>query len=43
MPPEALPLTIPHAAEAAARRWGSAVALIEGSETRTFAQLWAGC
>ncbi|HQN55405.1 MAG TPA: AMP-binding protein, partial [Novosphingobium sp.] len=43
MPPEALPLTIPHAAEAAARRWGSAVALIEGSETRTFAQLWAEC
>jgi len=40
---EALPLTIPHAAEAAARRWGNELALIEGSETRTFAQLWQEC
>lgn len=40
---EALPLTIPHAAEAAARRWGDELALIEGSETRTFAQLWQEC
>jgi len=40
MAPELLPLTIPHAAEAAAHRWGDAVALIEGKETRTFAQLW---
>jgi acyl-CoA synthetase (AMP-forming)/AMP-acid ligase II len=39
----ALPLTIPHAAEAAARRWPDAVALIEGAETRTFAQLWQEC
>ncbi|MBK6802314.1 MAG: AMP-binding protein [Novosphingobium sp.] len=40
---EPLPLTIPHAAEAAARRWGDTVALIEGEETRTFAQLWDEC
>ncbi len=40
---EPLPLTIPHAAEAAARRWPDEVALIEGSETRTFAQLWQEC
>ena len=39
----ALPLTIPHAAEAAARRWPDAVALIEGAQTRTFAQLWQEC
>lgn len=39
----ALPLTIPHAAEAAARRWPDAVALIEGAETRTFVQLWQEC
>jgi acyl-CoA synthetase (AMP-forming)/AMP-acid ligase II len=38
-----LPLTIPHAAEAAARAWGDKIALIEGSETRTFAQLWEEC
>lgn len=40
---EPLPLTIPHAAEAAARRWPEAVALIEGDETRTFSQLWDEC
>lgn len=40
---EALPLTIPHAAQAAARRWGDELALIEGEETRTFAQLWQEC
>jgi acyl-CoA synthetase (AMP-forming)/AMP-acid ligase II len=40
---DSLPLTIPHAAEAAARRWGNELALIEGSETRTFAQLWQEC
>ncbi len=40
---EPLPLTIPHAAEAAARRWPEAVALIEGGETRTFSQLWDEC
>jgi acyl-CoA synthetase (AMP-forming)/AMP-acid ligase II len=38
-----LPLSIPHAAEAAARRWPDEVALIEAGETRTFAQLWQEC
>ncbi|WP_374527091.1 FadD3 family acyl-CoA ligase [Novosphingobium sp.] len=38
-----LPLTIPHAAAEAARRWGDASALIEGAERRTFAQLWDEC
>lgn len=38
-----LPPTIPHAAAAAARRWGDAVALIEGDARHTFAQLWADC
>lgn len=37
----ALPQTIPHAAEAAAKRWPDALALIEGNDQRTFAQLWA--
>lgn len=41
--PDPLPPTIPHAAERAARLWGDAPALIEGSETRTFAELWAEC
>jgi acyl-CoA synthetase (AMP-forming)/AMP-acid ligase II len=40
---EPLPLTIPHAAEAAAQRWPDEVALIEGGVTRTFAQLWQEC
>ncbi|MCC6925700.1 FadD3 family acyl-CoA ligase [Novosphingobium sp.] len=35
-----LPLTIPHAAEAAARAWPDAPAVIERGETWTFAQLW---
>jgi HIP---CoA ligase len=35
-----LPATIPHAAMAAALRWGDAPALIEGSEDWSFAQLW---
>jgi acyl-CoA synthetase (AMP-forming)/AMP-acid ligase II len=39
----ALPLTIPHAAAAAARQWANAPALIEGSDRRTFAQLWDEC
>jgi HIP---CoA ligase len=36
----ALPATIPHAAEAAARRWPNALALIEGDSRVTFAELW---
>jgi len=40
---EPLPLTIPHAAAAAAQRWPDEVALIERGETRTFAQLWQEC
>jgi acyl-CoA synthetase (AMP-forming)/AMP-acid ligase II len=39
----ALPHTIPHAAEAAARRWPDALALIEGSARFTFAELWDEC
>ena len=39
----ALPATIPHAAEAAARRWPDALALIEGSTRFTFAELWDEC
>jgi acyl-CoA synthetase (AMP-forming)/AMP-acid ligase II len=39
----ALPATIPHAAEAAAQRWGNALALIEGSTRFTFAELWDEC
>jgi HIP---CoA ligase len=38
-----LPLTIPHAAEAAARRWPDAPAVIEGDVTWTFAELWQHC
>lgn len=34
------PLTIPHAAEAAARLWPEQAAIIERGETWTFAQLW---
>lgn len=36
----ALPPTIPHAAAAAARRWGDAPAIIERGETWSFAGLW---
>lgn len=36
----ALPLTIPHAAQAAAQRWGSAPAVIERGQTWTFETLW---
>jgi len=43
MAPEPLPPTIPHAAEAAARRWPDDLALIEGGERRTFAELWREC
>jgi HIP---CoA ligase len=39
----ALPATIPHAAEAAARRWPEALALIEGESRFTFAELWSEC
>jgi len=38
-----LPATIPHAAEAAARRWPDALALIEGGARFTFAVLWDEC
>lgn len=38
-----LPLTIPHAAEAAARAWPDAPAVIEGEVTWTFAELWQHC
>ena len=39
----ALPLTIPHAAQLAAERWGDAAALIERGETWSFNQLWEQC
>ena len=39
----ALPPTIPHLAEAAARRWPDALALIEGDDRRTFNELWQEC
>jgi acyl-CoA synthetase (AMP-forming)/AMP-acid ligase II len=39
----ALPATIPHAAETAARRWPDALALIEGEARFTFAELWSEC
>ena len=38
-----LPLTIPHAAQAAAAHWPDATALIEGEVTWTFAELWQHC
>lgn len=38
-----LPLTIPHAAEAAAQRWPAAPAVIEGDVIWTFAELWQQC
>lgn len=43
MDPASLPPTIPHAAAAAAARWGSEPGLIESGETWTFAQLWDEC
>lgn len=38
-----LPPTIPHAAAAAAERWGDAPALLERGEAWSFARLWAEC
>lgn len=38
-----LPLTIPHAAEAAAKAWPDAPAVIEGEVIWTFAELWQHC
>lgn len=38
---DGLPPTIPHAAKAAAQRWGAAPAIIERGETWSFAELWA--
>lgn len=43
MAPDRLPSTIPHAAEAAARRWPDALAMVDGTERLTFAQLWDEC
>lgn len=40
---DALPLTIPHAAERAARLWGDAPAVLERGETWSFNQLWDKC
>lgn len=40
---DALPSTIPHAAERAARLWPEAPAVIEGGQTLSFAQLWREC
>lgn len=39
--PYPLPATAPHAAEAAAMRWGDAPGLIENGRVWTFAELWA--
>lgn len=36
----ALPLTIPHLAQAAAAQWGDAAAILENGETWSFNQLW---
>lgn len=38
-----LPLTIPHAAAAAAQRWGDAPALLENGDVWSFAKLWTEC
>jgi len=38
-----LPATIPHIAEAAARRWPDQLALIEGGARATFAEIWDEC
>ena len=38
-----LPLTIPHAAERAAKRWPDAAAVIENGDTWSFAHLWEQC
>lgn len=40
---DTLPLTIPHAAERAARLWGDAPAVLERGETWSFNQLWEKC
>jgi acyl-CoA synthetase (AMP-forming)/AMP-acid ligase II len=40
---EPLPQTIPHAAAAAAARWGDAPAVLERGEVWSFNQLWAEC
>ncbi|MGH7027293.1 FadD3 family acyl-CoA ligase [Brevundimonas sp.] len=39
--PYPLPATVPHAAQAAAARWGDVPGLIENGRTWTFAELWA--
>lgn len=39
--PYPVPPTVPHAAEAAAKRWGEVPGLIENGRTWTFAELWA--
>ena len=43
LPPDPYPLprTVPHAAQAAAERWGDVPGLIENGRTWTFAELWA--
>lgn len=43
LPPDPYPLprTVPHAAQAAAERWGEVPGLIENGRTWTFAELWA--
>ena len=43
MSSEALPLTIPHAAQMAAARWGEAPALLEHGETWSYNRLWHEC
>ncbi|MEZ5742529.1 MAG: FadD3 family acyl-CoA ligase [Sphingomonadaceae bacterium] len=43
MADDTLPLTIPHAAERAARLWPDDPALLERGETWSFAQLWREC
>ncbi len=40
---EGLPPTIPHAAKAAAERWGDAPALVEHGESWSFTRLWSEC
>ncbi|MEZ5737962.1 MAG: FadD3 family acyl-CoA ligase [Novosphingobium sp.] len=43
MADDGLPLTIPHAAERAARLWPDDPALLENGESWSFAQLWREC
>ena len=43
MEPDALPLTIPHAAAMAAARWGDAPAVLEHGEIWSFNRLWHEC